>query len=117
MAQALTLDHAHTALCIWEAWLETDTETAWTEYRDNRGAVQSRYACLHMAPQIEAVYAALSEEVRDGLCFDWEFVPSMLSYFSFSNFTEYPELVRPAVEIAAEFAGTLSTGQPTPETT
>jgi hypothetical protein len=70
-----------------------------------------------MAPQIEAVYAALSEEVRDGLCFDWEFVPSMLSYFSFSKFTEYPELVRPAVEIAAEFAGTLSTGQPTPETT
>lgn len=104
----MTHEHAHTALCLWEAWLETKGTEAWTDYRDNHGAVHSRFACIHMAPQVEAVWAALPEEMRDTVCFDWEFVPAMLSRFAYVGCGHFPQLMRSPELIAATYVGTKS---------
>lgn len=105
--QTITHEFAHTALCIWEAWLDTtDRERAWDDYRANHGAVESRHACIHMAPQIEAVWAAMSEDARDvAPCYDWEFVPLMMAEFSYScNGSQYPILMHKVEDIAARLS-------------
>ncbi len=98
----MTHEHAHTALCLWEAWLETDEGTDWSLYRSVAGAVQSRFACIDMASTVEAVWALLPEEVRDTCCYDWEFVPAMLSRFDYGG--RFPRLNGTTQAVAAAFA-------------
>ncbi|MQX49645.1 hypothetical protein [Sinorhizobium medicae] len=98
----LPYEHVHTALCIHEAWLESKDGTPWANYRDNVGAVHARYAVIHMAPQVEAVWEALDADTRDTVCFDWEFVPDMLHRFFYGTGSEYPTLQGTVEANAAE---------------
>lgn len=94
-------EHVHTALCIWETWLESEGDTPWTLFRDAHGAVHSRYAAIHMAPQVEAVWTALDDETRDCVCYDWEFVPTMLQHFTYGP-RDFPRLDDTVEAVAAE---------------
>lgn len=75
---------AWTAICIYE-WFDLVTDKTspsfsevWDDYRGNVGSCELRDEALRLAPWVNMVTAAVPEDVRDGNCFDWEVVPSIM---------------------------------------
>ena len=72
------------ALCIWEdvlaRYIGENQEDPIVLYYRKHGTVETRQRCMEMAGPIDAAYNAVKGHYDD--CFDWEFVPEMLTLFS-----------------------------------
>lgn len=89
-----------TALCVWEAMLDirdrftdgngatadapsyvADMEAAWS----GNGAFGMRCVARYLALELEEIWSGVPEDTRDGITFDWEFVPMMLEFVDWSG--------------------------------
>jgi hypothetical protein len=49
-------------------------------FRENMGCAETRRVCIALAPLCEAVWLAIPEDERDGITWDWEFVPAFVLF-------------------------------------
>lgn len=77
-----TREHAHTAMCLWEAIIDSPegAEMPWQAYRDANGTATLRELLIDLAPACDAAWSAQDEETRDDQTFDWDFCPTWLRF-------------------------------------
>jgi hypothetical protein len=54
-------------------------------WREDRGIVDTRYQCIEMAEQIDAVWASFEDNELDGIMFEEHFVPTMVELMDFTS--------------------------------
>jgi len=54
-------------------------------WRKDRGIVDTRYQCIEMAEQIEAVWNSFTDNELDGVMFEEDFIPKMLGLIDFTR--------------------------------
>ena len=54
-------------------------------WREDRGIVETRYQCVAMAEQIDAVWASFKNDELDGIMFEEHFVPTMMELMDFTS--------------------------------
>ena len=77
-----SLDHAMTALCIYEQLLHLSGQNVLPEWalavQEAEGIYGLRRTALDMAPGMDAAYEHAVKAHGYDNCFDWEFVPAVL---------------------------------------
>lgn len=74
-----TLENVETALCIWEAMLEMreklpELNQAWLDL----GTSSMRAIAAEMALEADEEWYGIPEDNRDGVMFDWDFIPGVV---------------------------------------
>jgi hypothetical protein len=54
-------------------------------WRKEHGIVETRYQCIDMAEQIDAVWNSFNDNELDGVMFEEVFIPTMLDLMDFAN--------------------------------
>ena len=111
--QRFTYDDVEAALCLWEDFSDAVSDEflhkknderstirkAMAGFSENYGAYTVRQACIEHAPWAQAIWLLLSEDVRDCIQFDWEFIPMVNDLVDWSDTQETPD--HPDAETAA----------------
>ena len=73
-----------------------EVDDAITKWCENSGAAEMRRAAWSMAEDIEAIWRKMSPGERDGeICWDFEFVPQLMTYCFKWDTQGYPHLINP----------------------
>lgn len=81
-------ERAFDAMCVWEELLDryrTGGDPALTDYWERIGTVAMRYVAIELAEWIYNEWERMSEDIRDGWSFDWEFVPVAVTLVKWSG--------------------------------
>lgn len=71
-----------TALAIFDAY----QDVKWLEdFRANRGTAELRLKCMEMAREAETSWAELTDDERDVITWDFEFIPAWLEVYGTSS--------------------------------
>jgi hypothetical protein len=84
-----TSDEVHTAMCLWEAWLELENQQAlgketelaieMQRLREAHGTCSLRLMLVSAVKDCDIAWEAYEALQGDSICFDWEFVPEFLA--------------------------------------
>lgn len=122
MTKMISDETAVTAMYVFETvqWMlkEQPADHPIHSWRKDRGIVETRYQCIAMAEQIDAVWASFENDELDGIMFEEHFVPTMLELMDFSSAdTNTAPSFKGGMEAAIAYAkedAELALGGPTP---
>lgn len=88
MTKMISDETAVTAMYVFETvqWMlkEQPADHPIHSWREDRGIVETRYQCIAIAVQIDAVWASFENDELDGLLFEEDFVPTMVDLMDFT---------------------------------